>query len=274
MNTGTISVKDKVVVITGATGLLGSEYVDVLAREGARTVITALDREKCQVLAGKMSEKYGADCLGIQMDVTDQSTIRAVLEKALQKYGRVDALINNAAINNPSGDNDEFFYTPFEKLSLEDWNRTLKVNLTGPFLCSQVFGEQMANQGGGAIINIASTYGMVAPDQKLYRHFSRGSAKRFIKPATYSVSKGGIIMLTRYLAAYWGDKNVRVNALSPGGVYDGHAAEFVKDYSQRTPLGRMADKTDYNGAILFLVSNSSSYMTGSTLTVDGGWTIW
>ncbi len=131
------------------------------------------------------------------------------------------------------------------------------------------------NTKNGTIINIASTYGLVAPDQRLYRHFSKGAAsKRFVKPVTYSVSKAGVIMLTKYLAAYWGDRNVRVNALAPGGVYDDHEPMFAKDYSNRTPLGRMAEKTDYNGAILFLVSESSSCMTGSCLVVDGGWTVW
>ena len=270
----TISVKSKVVVITGATGLLGKEFADVLAKEGASVVIADLKGEECRALAGELSEKHHVACLGIGMDVTDPVSIRGTVEKVLEKYGRVDALINNAAINNPEGSDDEFFYTPFEEMKLEDWERMLRVNLTGPFLCCQVFGEQMAKQGGGSIINITSTYGLVAPDQRLYRHFSKGSAGRFVKPIAYSVSKGGIIMLTKYLAAYWGDKNIRVNALAPGGVYDDHDPGFAKDYSERTPLGRMADRTDYNGVMLFLVSDSSAYMTGSTLVVDGGFTVW
>jgi len=273
MNNETISVKNKVVVVTGAVGLLGTEYIDVLSKEGAKVVITDIDQAKCEELAKKMKEKYDADCLGISMDVSNRKSIIKVLEKILDKYGKIDALINNAALNNPSG-NDDFFYTPFEKLRLGDWNRMLNINITGPFLCSQILGEQMAKQKKGVIINISSTYGIVAPDQRLYRHFTKGDDRKFVKPITYSVSKGAIIMLTKYLAAYWADKNVRVNTLVPGGVFNNHGPMFVKDYSYRTPLGRMAKKTDYNGAIIYLISDSSSYMTGSCLIVDGGWTVW
>ena len=271
MDNKTISVKGKVVVVTGALGLLGKEYVDTLSKEGAIAVITDMNQEGCEELATEMKKTHSVDCLGLGMDVTDKKSISGVLKKVLSKYGRVDALINNAALNNPSGD-DEFFYTPFERLKAEDWTRMLKVNLTGSFLCSQVFGEQMAKQKGGAIINISSTYGLVAPDQRLYKHFSK--TKKFVKPITYSVSKAGIVMLTKYLAAYWGEKNVRVNALVPGGVYDNHDPSFERDYGDKTPLGRMADKGDYNGAIIYLISDSSSYMTGASLVVDGGWTVW
>ncbi len=273
MTNRTISVKDKIVVVTGALGLLGNEYVDVLSREGSNVIITDTNQKKCEELAIKIKKRYSIDCLGLGLDVTDKKSIDNALKKILSKYTRVDALINNAALNNPSK-SDEFFYTPFEKLKLEDWDRMLNVNLTGPFLCCQVFGEQMAKQGGGTIINVSSTYGIVAPDQRLYKHFNKKGGKKFIKPIAYSVSKAGIIMLTKYLAAYWGVKNVRVNALVPGGVYNNHNPFFKRDYSNKTPLGRMADKKDYNGAIIYLISDSSSYMTGACLVVDGGWTIW
>ena len=188
------------------------------------------------------------------------------------RFDRIDVLVNNAALNEMVEDPARGKAIPFESLPLETWQSSIDVNVTGTFLCCQVFGEEMARRGSGSIINIASTYGIVAPDQSLYRN-AEGHQTMY-KSAAYATSKGAVIALTRYLSAYWGAKGVRVNALSPGGVENGQDSHFIDRDSQRTPLGRMAQPGDYRGAIVFLASESSRYMTGANLVVDGGFTVW
>jgi NAD(P)-dependent dehydrogenase (short-subunit alcohol dehydrogenase family) len=210
--------------------------------------------------------------MGVGLDVSSDLSVMEAKEAVMERYGKIDVLVNNAAINdmfeNPTA---ALELSKFENYPLSLWKKSIDVNVTGVFLCSQIFGSVMAEAKSGSIINIASTYGITAPDQKLYQN-EKGE-QTFYKSASYPTTKGAIISFTRFLAAYWGDKDVRVNALSPGGVENSQQEFFKKNYSERTPLGRMAKPNDYQGAIVFLASDASSYMTGANLVVDGGWTI-
>jgi NAD(P)-dependent dehydrogenase (short-subunit alcohol dehydrogenase family) len=262
------SLKDKVAIVTGACGLLGKKHCEALAHAGASVVVADVDTKSSLHFANTL----GSNHLGIGLDVTSEASIRGAKEEVLKKYGRIDVLVNNAAINdmfeNPTVALEQ---SKFENYPLHLWQLSLDVNVTGVFLCSQIFGTVMAEAGSGSIVNIASTYGITAPDQKLYRN--EAGEQTFYKSAAYPSTKGAVLGFTKFLASYWGNKGVRVNALSPGGVENGQDNFFIKNYSDRTPLGRMADRTDYQGAIVFLASDASRYMTGANLVVDGGWTI-
>lgn len=263
------TLKGKTAIVTGATGLLGKHHCHALAQAGAHVIACDLDKSKCESLASELSTAS----TGMAMDVLEADSIKNVLQSTLETFGNVDILVNNAAIN-------DMFETPalaaekskFENYPLDMWQRSLDVNVTGIFLCSQIIGPEMARSGAGSIINIASTYGIVAPDQSLYVD-DQGNQK-FYKSPSYPASKGAVIAFTKYLAAYWGKSGVRVNTLSPGGVENAQDDFFIESYSAKTPAGRMAQPTDYKGAIVFLASDASSYMTGANLIIDGGWTIW
>jgi NAD(P)-dependent dehydrogenase (short-subunit alcohol dehydrogenase family) len=262
------SLAGKTAIVTGACGLIGKSHCEALAEAGAKVIVADLDEAASQDFARKLGEAH----MGIRLNVTDDLSIMEAKEAILVRYGKIDVLVNNAAINdmfeNPSS---ALELSKFENYALTLWRKSLDVNVTGVFLCSQVFGSVMANAGSGSIINIASTYAITAPDQKLYQNESQ--VQTFYKSAAYPTTKGAVLSFTKFLAAYWGHKGVRVNALSPGGVENGQEDFFIKNYSNRTVLGRMAKKTDYKGAIVFLASEASEYMTGANLVVDGGWTI-
>ncbi len=264
----TLALEAKVCVVTGALGLLGRELVAALARAGAKVVITDLDHGAC---VDRAHRTPGA--LGHGADITQPESVTALLAAILDRFGTIDVLVNNAAINDK-------FESPgaaaresrMEHYPLELWRRSLEVNVTGMFLCCQLLGTAMAARGAGSIINIASTYGIVAPNQSLYRRAD--GTQPFYKSPAYPTTKAAVLGFTRYLAAYWGAAGVRVNALSPGGIEAGQDADFVERYAERTPLGRMATPADYGGAIVFLASSASGYMTGANLVVDGGFTTW
>ncbi len=263
------SLKNKVAVVTGAVGLIGKHHCYALSEAGANVIACDIDLNKCEKLAGELSTKS----VGIEVDITIPGSIKNLKEKILNEFGGIDILVNNAAINdmfeNPSAASE---LSMFENYPLDMWQKSIDVNITGTFLCSQILGSEMAKKGKGSIINIASTYGIVAPDQSIYKN--KNGSQNFYKSAAYPVTKGAVISFTKFLAAYWGNKGVRVNALSPGGVENNQDEFFIENYSAKTILGRMAKPADYKGAIVFLASDASEYMTGANLIVDGGWTAW
>ncbi len=261
----------KVAIVTGALGLLGREHCAALAGAGARVVLADLNGEACGDVAASLAASHRVPALGVGCDVSNPDAVDALTEKALAAFGAVDVLVNNAAIDDKFT-SDSANESRFEQYSVERFRRMLEVNVIGTFLCAQRIGRRMAERGSGSIINIASTYGVVAPQQALYRR-ADGSQSFFKSPA-YPTSKGAVLQFTRFLAAYWGAAGVRVNALSPGGVAQDPDPHFREEYARRTPLGRMAEPSDYRGALLFLASSASAYMTGANLIVDGGWTTW
>jgi NAD(P)-dependent dehydrogenase (short-subunit alcohol dehydrogenase family) len=265
------SLKETVSLVTGGAGLLGKEFSKTLAEAGSEVFLADLNPDlvdKCvndlKGLPGKVQ--------GLVMDVTKPESIGEAFQRIEKSIGRLDVLINSAALDpkfDPSHPQTQD--NAFEDYPLQLWQDGLNVNLTGVFLASQAACKIMSRQGRGSIVNLCSTYGLVGPDQRVYDFKNR---KKIFKPVFYSVTKAGILGMTRYLAAYYAGTNIRVNALSPGGVENDHEEEFVKNYSSRVILGRMAKKDEMNGALLFLASEASSYMTGANLIVDGGWTAW
>jgi NAD(P)-dependent dehydrogenase (short-subunit alcohol dehydrogenase family) len=269
MATDPFDLQGKVCIVTGALGLIGKEHCRALSAANGRVVVADLDGDGCVTLAREL----GGDTLGLSVDITKRASLEAARDAILSRWGHVDVLVNNAAIN-------DMFESPtaaaelsrFENYPLELFQRSLDVNVTGTFLASQVLGTPMAKQGKGSIVNVASTYGLVAPDQSIYR--APDGTQKFFKSPAYPTTKGAVVMFTKFLAAYWGEAGVRVNTLSPGGVENGQDPYFVQNYSKKTPLGRMAKASDYRGALVFLASDASAYMTGANLVVDGGWTAW
>jgi NAD(P)-dependent dehydrogenase (short-subunit alcohol dehydrogenase family) len=260
-------VSDEVVVITGVSGGLGLEYAYAFLQSNAKVV--GLDIKESQATK-TLSSEYPKNFLFSLSDVTNKSSIKESLDSTIDIFGKVTVLINNAAIDSPpSASKDE--NGPFENYPEKSWDKIMDVNLKSIFLCSQVFGSKMAEQNHGSIINISSIYGLVSPDQTIY-DYRRKNGDDFYKPIAYSVSKSGVLNLTRYLSTYWAKKNVRVNSLTLAGVFNDQDQDFLDAYTSRIPIGRMAKKTEYNGAVIFLASNASKYMTGSNLVIDGGWT--
>jgi NAD(P)-dependent dehydrogenase (short-subunit alcohol dehydrogenase family) len=260
------SLKGKVAIVTGAAGQLGGEYVLTLLDAGASVAALDIDLNNPK---SRLKKFRSRKVLPVEADITDRESIKLALEKVLSRYGKPDILINNAAIDAPPNF-DEHETGPFEEYPESSWQTMVDVNLKGMLICCQVIGGHMADSGGGSIINISSIYGMLSPDQRIYEY----KAEAFFKPVAYGVTKAGAINLTKYLATYWAKKNIRVNALTLGGVFNSQDKKFLKNYGNKVPMGRMANQDEYNGAILFLASEASSYMTGSNLIIDGGFSCW
>jgi len=263
----------KTALITGAAGLLGREHAVALAALGAKVVLTDLSEPGLEIVSRELSFEISPKQIQTyEMDVTSVGSIKSVQEKLDQE---VDILINNAAIDpKVNANNNLIEISRFEHFPLSQWNFQLEVGLTGAFLCSQAFGKAMAKRGSGVILNIASDLSIIAPDQRLYQRSDSSQEQQPVKPVTYSVMKTALVGLTRYLATYWAEKGVRVNALSPGGVYNGQGEEFVTRLTNLIPMGRMADHDEYHGAIQFLCSSASRYMTGQNIVIDGGRSVW
>lgn len=265
------SLTGKTSLVTGGGGLLGKEFVKTLAEAGSTVFLADVNRDLMDRCVNGLQGLPG-EVHGLELDVTKPESVEKAVKTVQELTGQLDVLVNSAALD-PKFDPDhpQTQNNAFEDYPLQLWMEGLNVNLTGVFLVSQAASRLMTKQGNGSIINLCSTYGLVGPDQRIYDFTNR---KKVFKPVFYSVTKAGIMGLTRYLAAYYMGTQIRVNALTPGGVNNNNEEEFVKNYSSRAILGRMAKKDEMNGALLFLASDASSYMTGGNLVVDGGWTAW
>jgi 2-deoxy-D-gluconate 3-dehydrogenase len=262
----------KVALVTGGAGLLGLEFCLVLAEAGAAVAVVDLNAAAAHKVSRDLTGK-GYQALAVPTDITDPTAVQIMRDTVLDKFGSLDILVNSAALDPKfdPGHTEPGSSGAFEDYPLAAWQQALDVNLTGMFLVSQAVAPAMLAQKGGVIINVCSMYGLVGPDQRLYQR--EGQPPRF-KPAYYSVTKAGVLGFTKYLATYYAGKHIRVNALTPGGVFNGHDEAFLQEYAARAVLGRMAERHEMNGALLFLASEASSYMTGANLVVDGGWTAW
>jgi len=263
----------KVAIVTGGIGLLGSEFCRTLAEAGAAVIVADLNGAAAEEQALALTNT-GYHAMPCEVDVTRPESVQAMVEKAVKAFGGLDVLVNSAALDpkfDPQHQSAQGA-NAFETYPLESWNQALNVNLTGLFLCCQAAVKAMQARGSGSLINICSTYGLVGPDQRIYER--PGQTTHQYKPVYYSVTKAGVLGLVHYLATYYAGTSIRCNALTPGGVYNNHDETFVRNYSARAVMGRMAHRDEMNGALLFLASEASSYMTGANLVVDGGWTAW
>lgn len=265
----------QVAIVTGGVGLLGTEFCRTLAEAGAAVVVVDLNGPAAARVAESI-KNAGYRALAAPTDITQPASVQTMVDQTVAAFGRLDILVNSAALDpkfDPDAVSKGIAPGSFEEYPLEQWNAALNVNLTGMFLVTQACVKQMLAQGKkGSIINICSTYGLNGPDQRIYRK-TDGSQPAF-KPVYYTVTKAGVLGFTKYLSAYYMETEIRVNALTPGGVFNNHDETFAKNYAAKTILGRMAHKDEMNGALLFLASDASSYMTGNNLVVDGGWTAW
>jgi len=254
--------KGKICIVTGSCGTLGSKFCEGLAYYNGQVVVSDIDEKGVKTLADSIYEKYKVETLPLILDITDEVSVEEGISKTLEKFGRVDVLINNAYPKNKN------WGTRFEDIEYQSWCENVDMHLNGYFLVTKLFAKEMMKLNSGNIINMGSIYGIVGPDFSIYE------GSRLTNPPEYSAIKGGVINFTRYLATYLAKYNIRVNCVSPGGVFTGQEKEFVEKYSKKTPLGRMAKAEDIVGGIVYLASDASSYVTGHNLVIDGGWTSW
>lgn len=254
---------DKVALVTGGAGLLGSEHAIALASHGAKVYLADINFEKCQEKVNQISYD---NVFAVSLDVTNKENWQSLVNEIVTKEGTLDILVNNAGFTNQT--KTSAYDKTFENFSLDDWNAVMNVNLTGTFLGCQVAGNQMIKQKKGSIINIASLYGVVSPNHKMY------PGTGIVQPVAYTVSKHGVVALTKYTATWLAEKGVRVNSLTPGGIFDGHDGLFLERFKNLNPIGRMSDKNELRGGIVFLASDASSHVIGHNLVIDGGWTAW
>ncbi len=264
----------KVVIITGGAGLLGEKHAEAIAEVGGIPVLFDINKGSLNRIKDRIINTYFSECMCVVGSVSQESDVQYMVDKVMDRFGHIDVLINNAALNPKVEKGSDVEFTRLENYSIDNWNEELSVGLTGSFICSKIIGPIMAKQGKGVIINISSDLGLIAPDQRLYKKEKLKDSQQPVKPVSYSVIKHGIIGLTKYLATYWPDKGVRANALCPGGVYTNQSEEFVEELTSLIPVGRMASLDEYKSAIQFLCSDASLYMNGSCLTMDGGRTCW
>jgi NAD(P)-dependent dehydrogenase (short-subunit alcohol dehydrogenase family) len=263
----------RVAVVTGGAGLLGEQHARAIASAGGTPVLIDIAGPLASAKAEAIASEYGVAAWSAAVDITKADQLRDFRSQVIERCGRIDILINNAAAN-PKVESGSATFSRLEHFPLSQWDSEIAVGLTGAFLCSQILGSAMATARSGVIVNVASDLALIGPDQRLYRVPGLPTDAQPAKPVTYSVVKAGLLGLTRYLATYWAESGVRANALCPGGVHNGQPEEFVHRFSQLVPLSRMARQNEYQGAIVFLCSEASSYMTGAVLTIDGGRTCW
>lgn len=268
------NIEGKVVVITGAGGLLGKKHAEIVAMFGGIPILLDKNLNSIKSLSQEILSKYGVKVLAIKVDITKENQVKNALNKILKKKNKIDGLINNAA-NNPQIERNESNFLRLENFDLKLWADDLNVSLTGSLICSKYFGTEISkNANGGCIINISSDLGVISPDQRLYKKKNLPKNKQIVKPISYSVVKFGIIGLTKYLATYWPESNVRCNAICPGGIENGQDPEFIEKVSSRIPLGRLAKTDEYQSTIIWMLSDKSTYLNGSIITIDGGRTSW
>lgn len=269
-------IRDKVCIITGGAGLMGYSHACAVLAGGGIPVLLDIDRERLKIAKSRLKEKFENSTVEIyQVDITCIKQLEAIKDELIGKYGHVDILINNAA-NNPKMEEvtANMDSVRFDNFPLSIWKEDISVGLTGAFLCTQVFGVQMELQHKGVILNISSDLGVIAPDQRIYRKEGIAEAQQTVKPVTYSVIKHGLIGLTKYTATYWAEKGIRCNVICPAGIENGQDKEFISRLTNLIPMKRMATKDEYQSTVLYMISDASSYMTGSTVIVDGGRTCW
>ena len=257
----------RVALITGSANILGPEFAAALAEYGAQIILADINGESVRQIAEDIIETFGVEARAHEIDVADEDAVQEVIKDAISTFGHIDILIN-AAANKPPG-----YFRPFVEYDLEDWNRVMDVNLTGMFLTTKHTVPYFIEQKGGTIINIASIYGIVGPDPRMYEG-SWYLDQQINTPAIYAASKGGVVGFTRYLATTLASHGIRANSITPGGVFSGQNKEFAKRYGERVPLGRMGKREELRGAALFLASDASSYVNGHNLVVDGGFSVW
>ena len=265
------NLKNKVSIVTGATGMLGKEFALGLSQSGSKVAIVDLDRTKARKLAQSITKKYNIKCIGVSCDVSNEEDVSEMVETVEKNLGKIDILVNNAATKGKSLDE---YFKPLEKYNLETWKEIMSVNLDGMYIVAKEVGLRMAKRKKGSIIQTASIYSSnMASDQRIYKG-SRYLNREINTPTVYSVSKSGVVGLTIHLASYWAKYNIRVNTISPGGVYSGQNSKFVENYSKRVPMNRMANKDEIVGTVIYLASDASSYVTGQNIYIDGGLSAW
>ena len=260
----------KVAVVTGGAGLLGQVFCQALVTAGANVAIIDLDKQAADKTAATIKKAETQKVIAVECDITSPESVSAMVQDVVTQLGGIDILLNNAA---SKGSNLDQFFAPFENYSLQAWREVMAVNIDGLFLVAQSVGSHMKKQGGGSIIQVSSIYGVVAPDQRIYQG-SEYNGRAINTPAVYSVSKAAVLGLTSYLSTYWSDSKIRVNTLTPGGIASGQNSEFNQNYSNRVPLGRMGEASELTGALIYLASDASSYVTGQNIIVDGGLSTW
>ncbi|MDB0021090.1 SDR family oxidoreductase [Candidatus Pseudothioglobus singularis] len=265
----------KVIVITGAAGLMGKMHAEAVAAYGGTPVLLDLLKDDVEKYAYELNKKFNINAVGMMVNITNEKEIEKNVKDIIKQYGKIDGLVNNAANNPKIESNSKRDFSRLENFSLEVWQQDINVGLTGSYLCAKHYGNLISkNNNGGSIVNISSDLGLIGPDQRLYMQEGVKPETQAVKPVTYSVVKAGLIGLTRYLATYWADKNVRANAICPGGIETNQTDEFLKKVSSRIPMNRLAKPNEYQGTLVWMLSDASSYLNGAIIPVEGGRTAW
>ena len=266
---------NKIIVITGASGLLGRKHAEAIACFGGTPILLDLSQGLLDDFANELKVKFGIESIGYAVDITNEKMIEVNVKELINRFGKIDGLVNNAANNPKVEGGEEANFSRLENFPLNVWNADISVSLTGSFLCAKHYGFAISqNPNGGSIVNISSDLGLIAPDQSLYAKNGLAEHEQNVKPVSYSVVKTGLIGLTRYLSTYWAHKNVRCNAMCPGGIENGQPKEFLKSINEKVPMKRMAMPDEYQGTLLWMLSDASSYLNGAVIPVDGGRTAW